>query len=158
MKKLGKVLSFLGKWTLRWVFLALPLSIQVLALEDSFLYRPGFWEVWWLITHWGSIFIRSLPLCLPFLLAGFVPGEFFWHLAGLFPCFYISPIIAIIISAWDMLWSPWLWFALVPLALLGSSFPPKTDKASALVHLAGLSLALFVFLHGKMLLEVLLFR
>jgi len=152
--KANKVLSFLGKWLIRWVFLALPLSVHILTLQGSFLYRPGFWEIWWLINTWATLFAKSLLLSFPFSFLGLIPGRFYTHLAGFFLCCYISPIVGILIYAGE---SPLLWLTLLPIAGMGATLPPKSDKASALVHLAGLSLALFVLLHGKMLLEVVLF-
>ncbi len=141
---------FTCKWFLRWLWLGLPLSILSLTLHDSFLYRPGFWDIWWLISKWAWLLGPSMFLSFPLTLLGFIPGRFYTHFSGLSPCFYLAPLIGI----WGI---PWLYFALIPLAALGAIFPPKNEKASALVHLVGLALALFVFLHGKMLLEVVLF-
>lgn len=145
-----RVLLFIWKWFLRWLWLGLPLSILSLALHSSFLYRPGFWEIWWLINRWGFVFGPSMFISFPFTFLGLIKGRFYRHFSGLFPCFYLTPAIGI----WGI---PWLWLLLVPLAALGIAFPPKNDWATALVHLAGTAFAIFVLLHGKMLLEIVLF-
>ena len=148
--RVAKVSSFLWKWFLRWLFLALPLSALSLTMHGAFLYRPGFWDIWWLLSKWAWLLGISMFLSFPFTFLGLIPGRFYTRFSGLFLCFYLAPVLGI----WGI---PWLYFALVPLAALGFIFPPRSDRASALVHLVGILLALFVFLHGKMLLEVVLF-
>ncbi len=148
--KWAKTADFLWKWFLRWLWLGLPLAVLSLTLHNAFLYRPGFWEIWWLISKWAWLLGVSMFLSFPFTFLGLIPGRFYARFSGLVLCFYLAPVIGI----WE---TPWLWLGLLPLSALGAVFPQKSDKASGLVHLVGTAFALFIFLHGKMWLEIVLF-
>ncbi|MGB9590547.1 MAG: hypothetical protein ACPL68_06635, partial [Candidatus Hydrothermia bacterium] len=91
----AKVSSYLWKWFLRWLWISLSLAILSLTLHKPFLYRPGFWDIWWLISKWGWLLSASMLISFPFTFLGLIPGRFYTRFCGFFSCFYLAPVLAI---------------------------------------------------------------
>ena len=129
-----------------WASFSVALASLALIIQAHYLYRPGFWELWWLWSVW----LRALGL-------GLLPGLALAGLCVLLPG--LSARVSTAVAAGAYLAAiPGLFglgWTLAGLALglaAGFIWPVKEWKGLAVIHLLGTGLTLFTLAHGKALL------
>ncbi len=130
-----------------WVSISIAVAAAWLVFRGHYLYRPGFWDLWWLLTEFFRILLfAGLPGLLVALLLAFFPGYDTRFNAGLLAGAYLSCI--------GGLFGPWSVVVFFLGFVAGWFWPTKRLRHLLILHMVGLGFTFFVLAHAKALLEI----